>query len=218
MSYTIRQEGFGRYEEKKSLFLGRIKPVKTEEEARQYIEEIKKIERGARHHVFCYRLGDPNPTVRFSDDGEPQGTGGAVLLGILEKKALTDVCLVVSRHFGGVLLGASGLGRAYGKAAAAAVADSPVWRVTQGVKLRLELAYDVHAKLTNLLQGIQVKDSWYGEAVSLDIVCNLQDLEGLKAELTEASAGQVKFISEEIGDYFISESGDLESLGESLNS
>ena len=106
-------EGEAEYVEKRSRFIGRIWPVSSEEEARRRIEETRKQRYDARHHCWCYILRDGN-VMRYSDDGEPQGTAGQPMLNVFLREELTNVCCVVTRYFGGILLGAGGLTRAYG--------------------------------------------------------------------------------------------------------
>ena len=102
--------------EKRSRFIGRVKPVETEEEARAFVEEVRRRHHDARHNCWCYLLREGN-VLRYSDDGEPQGTAGQPMLGVFEKEGVTNLVCVVTRYFGGVLLGAGGLVRAYTRSA-----------------------------------------------------------------------------------------------------
>ena len=102
--------------EKRSRFIGRVKPVETEEEARAFVEEVRRRHHDARHNCWCYLLREGN-VLRYSDDGEPQGTAGQPMLGVFEKEGVTNLVCVVTRYFGGVLLGAGGLVRAYTQSA-----------------------------------------------------------------------------------------------------
>ena len=112
MGYTtIYEEAQASFTEKKSEFIGHIAPVSTADEAVAFINRIKAENRKARHNVYAYVLREGNVS-RYSDDGEPQGTGGVPVLDVINKSGLTDVCVVVTRYFGGILLGASGLTRA----------------------------------------------------------------------------------------------------------
>lgn len=214
MSYTIRTDGLGEYTEKKSVFTGRIRRCTTEEEAKDFIESIRKAHRNARHHVFAYIIGEGMSLIRYSDDGEPQGTGGFPVLHVLEQHDLKDVCLVVSRFFGGVLLGAPGLTRAYGKAAAEAVAATDHWQVVSGVAFTVDLSYEVHARLKSVLDAIQVQDAQYGAAVRLTLVAREGDEEALKASLRDHSQGQVEFSEAIPGRYFLRRDGFLETVTE----
>ncbi|MFB0957614.1 YigZ family protein [Clostridiaceae bacterium HFYG-1003] len=212
MSYTIREEGLGEYTEKKSVFTGRICPCSSEAEARQYIEGIRKQERTARHHVFAYVIGEKNQIVRYSDDGEPQGTGGLPVLNVLTQHGLTDVCLVVSRFFGGILLGAPGLTRAYGKAAADAAASVTHWQVIQGAAFMVTLPYDLHARLKSFLSELQVTQTDFSQSVTLHLLTTEEEVDGVMAELTNQTQGQAIFSEVTAGRYFLSKDGMLEPV------
>ena len=121
--------------EKRSRFIGYIKPVETEAEARAFVEEIKKRHYDARHNCWCYLLREGG-VVRYSDDGEPQGTAGQPMLGVFEKEGITDLVCVVTRYFGGILLGTGGLLRAYTKGAKDALDAAGVSVVRRWVRLR----------------------------------------------------------------------------------
>lgn len=214
MSYTIRADGIGEYIEKKSVFTGRIRRVTSEEEARAFIDLIKKQERGARHNVFAYIIGDAGTTIRYSDDGEPQGTGGQPVLNVLTQHELTDVCLVVTRFFGGVLLGAPGLTRAYSKAAAEAVAQVPRWQILPGAIFAVQLPYDLHARLKPFFDGVQILSVEYGENVSLRLITTQAEVDGLKADLIDLSQGQAEFGEVRRVNCFVREDGHLEEISD----
>ena len=114
---TILAQAEAEIVEKKSRFIATVRPVKTEEEARSFIDELKKKYWDATHNVFAYQIGERNEIQRFSDDGEPQGTAGMPVLNVLKGEDVKDAAIVVTRYFGGTLLGTGGLVRAYGKAA-----------------------------------------------------------------------------------------------------
>ena len=120
---TLGKEASAEFTEKKSVFIGYAKPIKTAEEAEEFIASIKKKHADARHNVSAYMAGN---SVRYSDDGEPKGTGGVPVLEVLKKSGVDGVVVVVTRYFGGILLGAPGLVRAYSKAAAMAVEEAGI--------------------------------------------------------------------------------------------
>lgn len=211
MSYTIREEGIGEYIEKKSVFTGRIRRVTSEEEARDFIAAIKKQERGARHNVFAYIIGEGD-IIRYSDDGEPQGTGGQPVLHVLTAQELTDVCLVVTRYFGGVLLGAPGLTRAYGKAAGEAVASVRRWQLASARVFSVVLPYDVHARLTSFLENVQLLDTSYGEEVTLMVITEVSNEEALRQGFTDLSGGQARLGEARTAPCFLREDGVLEEI------
>ena len=126
--------------EKRSRFLGHVWPVESEEEARARIEEIRKKHYDARHHCWCYRIREGG-VERYSDDGEPQGTAGQPMLNVFQREGVTNVCCVVTRYFGGVLLGAGGLVRAYTQSAKDALDAAGISVVRQWSRLELRFPY-----------------------------------------------------------------------------
>ncbi len=129
MSYkTVKAFASASFIEKKSEFIGYISPVRTNDEAVAFINSIKAENRKARHNVYAYILRDSNIT-RYSDDGEPQGTGGVPVLEVLQKEGLYDVCVVVTRYFGGILLGTGGLTRAYSKGCKLAIEAAQIMQM-----------------------------------------------------------------------------------------
>ena len=122
---TVAAPAQDEFTEKKSRFIGFIAPVTTEQEAAEFVEEIRARHREARHHCYAYLLRQGNLS-RFSDDGEPSGTAGRPILEVLQREELTDVCVVVVRYFGGILLGTGGLARAYPQVCNLAVAAAEI--------------------------------------------------------------------------------------------
>ena len=133
-------EGTSEVVEKRSRFLGRVVPVASEEEARAFVERVKKEHYDARHNCWCY-LPKDGP-VRYSDDGEPQGTAGQPMLGVFQKEGVTNVCCVVTRYFGGILLGAGGLVRAYTQASKLALDASGISVVRRWVEVLVDCPYN----------------------------------------------------------------------------
>lgn len=125
--------------EKRSTFIGHVWPVDSEEQARAHIEEMKKKYHDARHNCWCYLIKDG--PVRYSDDGEPQGTAGQPMLAVFQKEGVTNACCVVTRYFGGVLLGAGGLVRAYTQAAKDALDAAGLSVVRRWVELSVDCPY-----------------------------------------------------------------------------
>ncbi len=141
---TIRKAGHAEMTEKKSVFIGDAAHIENEEEAKAFIEEKRRTYRDARHVVFAYETGG---VIRFSDDGEPQGTGGAPVLDVIKKNGLTDVVITVVRIFGGILLGAGGLTRAYSGSAADAVADAECAFFEEYAEYEVDIEYNEYQKL-----------------------------------------------------------------------
>ena len=165
---TLREEASAEFEEKKSVFIGHAKPVKTEEEALAYIKQKKAEYADARHNVWAYRLrGDI--VVRCSDDGEPQGSAGIPVLDALRKSGVSDAVLVVTRYFGGILLGAGGLVRAYSHAAKLAIDAAGIAVFEQFTCFTLTCGYSEYqrylAELPKL--GAIVDDTEFADRVTL---------------------------------------------------
>ena len=152
---TVRERAEDFFLEKRSRFIGSIAPAQTEEEALRFLAEIRSEHPQARHHVYAYLLRERN-TTRFSDAGEPSGTGGAPVLGVLQKEGLTDVVLVVTRYFGGTLLGAGGLTRAYAHAAKLAVDKASIRVMRLCASVRVSCPYALYDRLAAALSDAAV--------------------------------------------------------------
>ncbi len=138
MSYiTIKSFGEDRFEEKKSEFIGYAKRVQNEEEAKAFVNEIKSMHKQAKHNCYAYVIGENKNIQRYSDDGEPQGTAGIPILEVMKKSNITDCAIVVTRYFGGILLGAGGLTRAYIKGAGIALKAAGVVEKVEGLKMSI---------------------------------------------------------------------------------
>ena len=190
---TVRGYGEGEYEEKKSRFIGAVKPVRDEAEAEAFRAEVKAKHPGASHHVYAYILLD-GIHKRCSDDGEPQGTGGAPVLDMLEKEGTVGVCCVVTRYFGGTLLGAGGLTRAYGKAARLAFAAAGKAVMSRCRVLSLTVGYGLYGKVSYILPQYHIRtlDEAFADAVTLKLLIRADRAERFAAEIREMSAGQAE--------------------------
>lgn len=184
--------GRGEYDEKRSRFLGCVWPVATEEEARARIEETRKKYYDARHNCFCYILR--SGTVRYGDDGEPQGTAGQPMLNVFQSEGLTDFCCVVTRYFGGVLLGAGGLVRAYTAAAKAALTAAGVREMALWREYVVPCPYPLYERVKRLLDAHEavVTDTDYGADVRFSALLRYDRAEDFEAALTELSAGSIQ--------------------------
>ncbi|ETA80325.1 YigZ family protein [Youngiibacter fragilis] len=194
---TIRNEGSSEFTEKKSVFIGSGRRVETEEEARAFIDKVKSTYKEARHHVYAYTLGENENIQRYSDDGEPQGTGGMPVLDVIRKSGLKNSVIVVTRYFGGVLLGASGLTRAYIRGASDAIGACGTIERVYGNELKLSIAYDLLGKFQHLLRenGIHIEDTSYAEDVEITLYIEEGRTAWLIAQLTEAASGRLGFIT-----------------------
>ncbi len=190
---TIAAPSEGSLTEKRSEFIAQLHHVLTVDEAAAYIEQSKAKHHKARHNVWAYALRTEG-ILRYSDDGEPQGTGGVPVLSVLQKAGLTDVVCVVTRYFGGVLLGASGLTRAYSAAAALAVQYAQIQCFCEAVRLKIVMDYGLYGKVRYLLPdyGVLEVQSDFGEAVTLCIDVKKETHPLLEARLTEISCGTIQ--------------------------
>lgn len=193
MNYiTISAPAQDSFIEKRSEFIGYISPVSTNEEAVEFINSIKAKHRKANHNVYAYILRNDNIS-RYSDDGEPQGTAGVPVLDVLKKRGLTNVCVVVTRYFGGILLGGGGLVRAYSHAASLACDAAEIMDMRLCHRLKITADYSLYGKIAYLLPNYDTITvaSDFGTDVSMEILVLSEKLNALKDELIEAANGQV---------------------------
>lgn len=197
--HTIEIPGCGEIVEKKSRFIGYVRPVASEEEAELFIAEIKKKHYDARHNCYAYCVGIEQPVLRFSDDGEPGGTAGKPILEVITGNELYNVCIVVTRYFGGTLLGTGGLVRAYTEASKACIAATTVLCMKLVNPLWITTNYTDLGKIQYILgnENIIVADSVYGEEVQLLVNVPVDDGERIKKQLVEATAARVKIKQED---------------------
>ncbi len=186
--------GQGEYEEKKSRFIATVRRCDTEDEAVAFIEEMKKKYWDARHNCSAFCIGSRGELTRCSDDGEPSGTAGRPMLEVLMGSGIRNVAVVVTRYFGGVLLGTGGLVRAYGQAVKDGLAACETGIMRPGAELLLETNYNDVGKILYLLgqKGLEALESEYGADVTLKILLPLEEKDAFCKELTEATAGRVK--------------------------
>ncbi len=196
---TILEPGTDEIIEKKSRFIGYIRHTETEEEANAFINEIRKKHFDARHNCFAYSVDGQQQTIRFSDDGEPGGTAGKPILEVITGKGLCDVCIVVTRYFGGTLLGTGGLVRAYTDAAKACIDATDMVTKCLVVPMRLTTNYTDFGKIQYLLSShnISVLDSEYGENVAVRIEVLVDDVPMIVKQLTEVTAARVQIEQED---------------------
>lgn len=191
---TIYKSGEGEVVEKKSRFLAIAAPTESEEEAAGFIESVRKKYWDARHHCYAYIIGEKAQLKRISDDGEPAGTAGKPILELLEGNSLTNTIIVVTRYFGGTLLGTGGLARAYSSAARAALVASEIITRIPGQSLHIAADYTALGKIQYLLasHGIKTLDTIYTDSVELEILSPQEEVQTLIAALTEATNAKVR--------------------------
>ena len=176
--------------EKRSRFIGQVKPVETEEEARAFVEQVKKKHYDARHNCWCYRLQEGG-VERYSDDGEPQGTAGQPMLNVFQREEITNVVCVVTRYFGGVLLGAGGLVRAYTQSAKDALDAAGVSVVRRWVEAAVPCPYSFldRVKLEVEAHGGVLGEIEYAADVTVHALLPEEQAEAFSARMTELTAG-----------------------------
>lgn len=196
--------------EKKSRFIATVKPVKSEEEAIQFIDSLKKKYWNATHNCFAYVIGEHFGIQRCSDDGEPSGTAGRPMLDVLLGEEIHDVAVVVTRYFGGTLLGTGGLVRAYSGATKAGLEASTIITKKHGHKLSVRTDYTGLGKIQYILgqRGLNILNSVYTEAVEIEVLVPEQEVKSVMAEITEGTNGQaVMELLEEC--YFANVNGEM---------
>lgn len=191
---TVSKEAAAEIEEKKSRFIATVKPVSSEQEAQDFINGLKARYWDAAHNVYAYYICADNVVQKFSDDGEPSGTAGLPVLEAIKKTGVQDVAVVVTRYFGGTLLGASGLVRAYGKSAALGIEAAGIVRKMLCVETRVTTDYSLLGKLQAAMasKGYSVKDTIYTDNVAMEVYVPVDESDHFSAMVTEASNGRAR--------------------------
>ena len=191
---TIKEDGMVQEEIKKSRFICHVKRVYSEEEARAFIAAIKKEHYKATHNCSAFIIGEKSDIKRTSDDGEPSGTAGVPMMGVLEKHNLTNICVVVTRYFGGIKLGAGGLIRAYAGSVALAIKEIGLVEIKEQAGLRLKLSYSQYQDFANFLkvQNLEETDTIFTELVDTTIYIDKNIKETTKRNLTEFFNGKIE--------------------------
>lgn len=192
---TVKEDGQSEIEIKKSRFICSFKRVTTEEEAKMFIQAIKKEHWKANHNCSAFVIGDKSEIQRSSDDGEPSGTAGIPMLEVLKKNELINVVAVVTRYFGGIKLGAGGLIRAYTQAVSHGLTEIGIVEGTLQQELAVAITYPQLGKLENFLelQQVTVKETRYTDQVIVVCMVDETDISQFKATVTELLNGQVTF-------------------------
>ena len=193
--YKILWEGGqGELVEKKSRFIATTEPVETEEEALAFIERTQKKYWDARHNCFAYCIGDKNQLQRCSDDGEPSQTAGRPMLDVLLGAEVHNICVVVTRYFGGTLLGTGGLVRAYSGAVQEGLSNSTIVEKCLGRQLDITTDYTGIGKIQYILgqENMTVLDSVYTDKVEFSVLVPVAEYDGLEKKITEGTSGGAK--------------------------
>ena len=206
MKKYITVKGFGEAEivEKKSRFIAHVKPIASEEEAAKYIEEIKKQYWDARHNCYAYQLGDRNQIQRYSDDGEPGGTAGMPILDVLRGRNIKDTIIVVTRYFGGTLLGTGGLVRAYSLASKEGIKASGLIERIPHIRQHFTVDYTLSGKVQyEVLNGGHIlEDTVYTDKVEFVVLSEVDMAEKLKENIVNITGNKAE-ISSEVAPVFV---------------
>lgn len=206
---TVYEGGTGEIVEKKSRFIANVRPVQTEEEALAFIEEMKKTYWDARHNCSAYILGERQEQMRCSDDGEPSQTAGKPMMDVLAGAGLTNTAVVVTRYFGGTLLGTGGLVRAYSAAVQEGLKNSRIITKYWGTELLVGTDYNGIGKLQYLFgqRQIPLLDAEYTEKVRFTVLVPISRVQEIRKAVTEATSGQAS-VEEKRSLYFAEVDGE----------
>lgn len=196
---TIEAESTGEIVEKKSRFIAYVAPIASEAEAYAFIERIKKKHYDARHNCFAFSVGIEMPLLRFSDDGEPQGTAGKPILEVITGADIRNICIVVTRYFGGTLLGTGGLVRAYTEAARLGLDNNRII-VRQQVQIaEFTCDYTDFGKLQYLLASMEIPiiDTSYADQVTVRLQIPVDKVSMLEKQITETTSARVELMKKE---------------------
>lgn len=202
---TLHEFGTDEIIIEKSTFIGYAKPIKTEEEAVEFINEIKKKHKDATHNVWAYTVGNNMNIQRYSDDGEPQGTAGIPTLEVIKKEDLRDVVVVVTRYFGGVKLGAGGLVRAYTKGAKIGLEAGKIIEKVMYQEVKIKIDYTLLGRVQNEIMnmGYFVKDTIYEDNVEIIVYSRIEEIETLTSKMTDITSATAQIALGE--EFYLSE-------------
>lgn len=188
--------GTGEIVEKKSRFIAHVQSVSSVEEAQDFIEGIRKQYWDARHNCYAFSVGVENPVTRFSDDGEPGGTAGKPILEVILQSRICNIVIVVTRYFGGTLLGTGGLVRAYTEASRAGLRNTTVVEKIPGIRVMISTDYTDLGKIQYLLAQSEgmTEDSIYTDRVTIQAILPMEGKEAICRKLVEATSGRVSII------------------------
>ncbi|GAA0863448.1 YigZ family protein [Paraclostridium tenue] len=205
MYKTLHEFGMDEIIIDKSTFIGYAKPIKTEEEAIEFINEIKKKHKDARHNVWAYTVGKSMNIQRYSDDGEPQGTAGIPTLEVIKKEDLRDVVVVVTRYFGGIKLGAGGLVRAYTKGAKIGLEAAKIIEKVMYQEVKIKIDYNQLGKVQNEIMnmGYFIKDTIYADNVEIIVYSRKNETECIIEKINDITSATANIVLGE--EFYLSE-------------
>ncbi len=204
MAYkTVHVGGQGEIEEKKSRFIATVQPVNSENEAQEFLAAMRRKYWDARHNCYAYTIGTRSELQRCSDDGEPGGTAGRPILSVLLNEEIHNCMIVVTRYFGGTLLGTGGLVRAYQAAAQAGLENSVIIERQSGQKLTVHTDYTSIGKLQYLISGEEagILDTRYTDTVEIDLIVPAAEASRFSEKITEATNGKCRIRRGDITEY-----------------
>lgn len=196
---TLRQAASDEFIVNKSRFLGYAAPVSTEEEALAFLQSVRLKHKDANHHCYAYVIGQNAGVMRYSDDGEPGGTAGMPIMEVIKAQGLVNCCVVVTRYFGGVLLGAGGLVRAYTQGCVIALKAAQVIVMEPSQRYLCEVAYPLWDRVQHCFKALPVQliSSEFTTAVTFSLLVREKDAEAVLAELTRVTDGRIETLLEE---------------------
>ena len=194
--FTVKKQGYAEIIEKRSKFIANVYPVSSQAEASDIINKIKKQYYDAKHNVYAYIIEGSSTYSKYTDDGEPQGTAGLPIYDMLQKQQLVNVLVVVTRYFGGILLGTGGLVRAYTEAAKQGLKNAEIKEVIKTKKITFEFSYELKDKILFYLKKEEYEDKeiLYGENVRIIINIPEEDEKIFLEKLIEITEAKVNFI------------------------
>ena len=191
----MKKHGCAEIVEKRSKFIADVYPVDSQKEAVELINKIKKEAVGAKHVVYAYIIEGETVYTKYSDDGEPQGTAGVPILNLLEKMKLRNTLIIVTRYFGGILLGTGGLVKAYTEVAKKGIKEAEKIEVIKKTKVDLEFAYELKDKISFYIkkQMYEEKDIYYGEKIRMSVNIPDEEVNSFKKYIVELTDNNVNF-------------------------
>lgn len=194
---TLKQSASDEFTVSKSRFIGYASPCQTEEEALAFLKSIREKHRDATHNCYAYVIGENAGVMRYSDDGEPGGTAGLPMMEVIKNRGVVNCCVVVTRYFGGVLLGAGGLVRAYAKGCAIALDAARVVRMQFSQKLLLDVPYPLWDRVAHAMKTLPVliEDTQFGASVEATVLIRVSDLDDVTQKLTALTDAKAEWLS-----------------------
>ena len=193
---TLKQRADDQFIVNKSRFIGYAAPCQSEEEALAFLKQIREKHKDATHNCYAYIIGRNMGIMRYNDDGEPGGTAGMPIIETMKKVGVTDCCVVVTRYFGGILLGAGGLVRAYRKGCVVALNAAQVVNMIPSTRFLMEVPYPMWDKVRYAMKDmpLQMEDTAFSTAVEATVLVRTEDLESVQMKLTQVTDAKAEFL------------------------